>query len=471
MQDADHPKHYCGVFGIFNHELAAEMTYLGLYSLQHRGEESAGIASSDGQMIYAHKGMGLVGEVFHDEEIIKKLKGKSAIGHVRYSTSGSSLLKNAQPHVMDYSRGQVAIGHNGNITNAKRLRDELEAHGSIFQSTSDSEIIIHLMAKPHYRSRVDGLVGALEQVEGAFSLVILLENMLIGVRDPNGFRPLSLGKLGNSWVLASETCAFDLMDAKFERELKPGEVLVIDESGPRSLFPFKNKQIKPSPCIFEQIYFARPDSILFGDNVGIVREQLGMQLALEHPVEADMVIPVPDSGQFAAIGYARQSGLPFRNGFTRNHYIGRTFIQPTKVGREFKVKMKLNPIPEMLKDQRVVVVDDSIVRGNTARSRVRAIRKAGAKEVHLRISCPPHKFPCYYGIDFPDPNELLANQKSMDEIRKFLDADSVGYLSIEGMLKAVSGAKDEYCTCCFSGQYPVPVKDHFDKHTIEKGLR
>ena len=471
-------KDHCGVFGIYNNPDAARMTYLGLFALQHRGEEAAGICTSDGEDLHLYKNQGLVGEIF-DENTISQLPGKHAIGHVRYSTTGSSSLVNAQPCKVDYSRGQVAVAHNGNLVNAQILRAQLEAYGSIFTSTIDSEIFVHLMAKPSYRSHEEGVIESIKKVEGAFSLVILTEKQLFAVRDPYGFRPLCFGKLGNGYVIASETCAFDLIEADFIREIEPGEVLIIDEKGPRSFFPFSVQggfafggkgqpaQTK-AHCIFEHVYFARTDSTIFGDNVGLVRERLGRQLAKEHPAPADIVVPVPDSGNFAAIGFARQSGIPLAHGFTRNHYIGRTFINPTQAIRSLKVKIKLNPIREIVDGKRVVVVDDSIVRGNTAKSRVKLLRRAGAREVHMRISCPPHISPCYYGIDFPSKAELLACNNSMEEIKKFLDVDSIGYLSLEGMLGATTQNPADFCGACFTGHYPTPVTDDVDKLKLER---
>ncbi len=461
-------KHYCGIFGIYNHPEAARMTHLGLFALQHRGEEAAGICSSDGKDLYVYKNRGLVGEVFDDEKYIKSLPGSLAIGHVRYSTTGSSNLVNAQPYKVNYSRGQVAIAHNGNLVNAQLLRAELEAYGSIFATTTDSEVFVHLMASPSHKSHEEAVIESVKKVEGAYSLVILTETQLIGVRDPRGFRPLCFGKLGAGYVLASETCAFDLIEADFIRELAPGEVLVIDEKGPRSYFPFKDSKIQKAQCIFEHVYFARPDSTIFGDNVSLVRERLGRNLAKEHPAKADIVIPVPDSGNFAAMGYAKESGIALAHGFTRNHYVGRTFINPMQSERTLKVKIKLNPIREVVDGKRVVVVDDSIVRGNTAKSRVRLLRRAGAREVHMRISCPPHVSPCFYGIDFPSKNELLACNNTMEEIKKFLDVDSVGYLSLEGMLAATTQDKNNFCSACFSGKYPTPLFDEVDKLKLEK---
>ncbi|MBI4398102.1 MAG: amidophosphoribosyltransferase [Candidatus Omnitrophica bacterium] len=461
----------CGVFGIFNHPRATDMTYLGLFALQHRGEEAAGIVSSDGKNLYLHKNVGLVSEVFNEEKL-KHLPGSSAIGHVRYSTSGSSTVKNAQPYMSDYSRGQIAVAHNGNLTNARVLRDELEAYGSIFGSTSDSEIIIHLMAKPTYRAREDALMGTARRIQGAYSMVMLTENMLIGLRDPYGFRPLCLGKMdGGVYVLASETCAFDLLGAKYVRDIEPGEIILIDASGLRSLYPFKGKMIPRAHCMFEFVYFSRPDSLVFGKPVGSVRENLGRQLAKEHPVDADIVIPVPDSGNFAAVGYSMESGIPYKTGFTRNHYVGRTFISPAQSQREFKVKIKLNPVRAVIEGNRVIVVDDSIVRGNTARNRVKTLREAGAKEVHMRISCPPHVSPCFYGIDFPDPSELLASRYNMEEIKKFLNVDSIGYLSIEGLLRAAGARDNQYCMACWDKVYKCSVIDEMDKFGMEKQRR
>ncbi len=460
-------KDHCGVFGIYNHPEAARMTYLGLFALQHRGEEAAGICTSDGENLHLIKNKGLVGEVFQ-EDPLPRLPGHLAIGHVRYSTTGSSNLMNAQPYKVDYSRGQVAVAHNGNLVNAQMLRGELEAYGSIFASTTDSEIFVHLMARPAYRSCEEAVVESVKKAEGAFTLVILNERQLIGVRDPYGFRPLCFGKLGSGYVLASETCALDLIEADFIREVQPGEVIVIDEKGPRSYFPFEGLHSRRAHCIFEHVYFARPDSTIFGDNVGLVRERLGRQLAKEHPAQADLVVPVPDSGNFAAMGFSKESGIPLAHGFTRNHYIGRTFINPSQSTRTLKVRIKLNPIREILEGKRVIVVDDSVVRGNTARSRVKLLRRAGAREVHMRISCPPHISPCFYGIDFPSKEELLACNNTMEEIKKFLDVESIGYLSLEGMLAATTQDPQNFCHACFSGKYPTPLFDDVDKLKLEK---
>lgn len=471
---SDEIRDHCGVFGIYGHPRAAEIAYLGLFALQHRGEESAGICTSDGKELHVYKNLGLVGDVFN-EEVLKKLPGQSAVGHVRYSTTGSTTLTNAQPIKVDYSRGQVAVAHNGNLINAKYLRDELEAYGSIFSGTTDSEIIVHLMAKPTYSKACESVLGMVRRIEGAFTLTLLTEHELIGVRDPHGFRPLCLGKLDGAWVLASENCALELIEAEFIREIDPGEVIFIDEKGPRSFYPFQDEGVRKAFCAFEHVYFARPDSRIFGENVATVRERLGRILAREHPAKADIVVPVPDSGNFAALGFSSESGIPLAHGFTRNHYIGRTFINPTQSVRTLKVKIKLNPIREVVEGKRVVVVDDSIVRGNTSRSRVKLLRRAGAKEVHMRISCPPHVSPCFYGIDFPSKEELLACTHSMEKIKEFLDVDSIGYLSREGLLRAVSGGRDNvkgnFCTACWTGDYPTPLYDEADKFKLEGSRR
>jgi amidophosphoribosyltransferase len=449
---------------VFNHPDAAMLTYYGLFALQHRGQESAGIVSSgaDGGPFLSHKGMGLVSQVFRPENL-EKLGGNRAIGHVRYSTTGSSNLKNAQPFVVDTARGQLAIAHNGNLTNAAALRSELEQRGSIFQTTVDSEIVLHLLAQP---SGGGGGLAALRNLEGAFSIVLMGENEIIGFRDPNGFRPLCLGLLDGAYVLASESCAFDLIHAEFLREIEPGEVVVIDRDGLRSEWPFPRK--RNALCIFEYVYFARPDSNIGGRNVSMARIEMGRELARQHPVEADLVVPVPDSGIFAALGFSEESGIPYYPAFVRNHYIGRTFIQPTQIIRDFNVRVKLNLIRSAVEGKRVVVVDDSIVRGTTARSRVVNLRENGASEVHMRISCPPHKHACHYGIDFPDPAKLLANQCTPDEIRRYLGADSIGYLNTEGMVRATGQAASQFCMACFNGDYPVPFDEKFDKLIMEK---
>ncbi|HET9418012.1 MAG TPA: amidophosphoribosyltransferase [Chthoniobacterales bacterium] len=459
------PQHECGLFGVFGHPKAAVLTYYGLFALQHRGQESAGIVTSSGPgtSFLIHKGMGLVSQVFGQAEL-EKLKGTRAIGHARYSTTGTSTIKNAQPFVVDCVRGQMAIAHNGNLTNADILRDELERRGSIFQTTADSEIILHLLAQP--AGNGSNVLAALRAIKGAFSLLIMSERELIAVRDPFGWRPLSLGKIDGAYVLASETCAFDLIHADFVREIRPGEVLIIDENGVRSEFPFPPEQ--PAFCMFEYVYFARPDSMIGGVNVGKVRTEMGRELARRYPADADIVIPVPDSGNYAALGFAEELKIPFAHAFVRNHYIGRTFLQPSQLIRDFDVRVKLNLIKEMVAGKRVVVVDDSIVRGTTARARVVNLREAGAKEVHMRVSCPPHRFACHYGIDFPDPEKLIANKMSMEDICKYLGVDSLGYLDVEGMVRATGRKVNEFCLACFNGHYPLPVDPALDKFIMEK---
>jgi len=458
------PTHECGVFAVFGHPNAAVLTYYGLFALQHRGQESAGIVTASGpnSRFARHVNMGLVSQVFNATDL-DRLKGDRAIGHVRYSTTGSSTLANAQPLMFDTGRGQIAIGHNGNLVNAAVLRDELEQKGSIFQTTVDSEIILHLLAQPTTSA---GVLSALRRIQGAFSLVMMSEREVIGVRDPFGFRPLSLGKLEGAWVLSSETCAFDLIHAEFVREIEPGEVVIIDENGVRSEFPFKAE--RRAFCMFEYVYFARPDSLISDINVARVRTEMGRELARLHPVEADLVVPVPDSGNYAAMGFAHELDIPYDHAFVRNHYIGRTFLQPTQLIRDFNVRVKLNLIKEAVHGKRVVVVDDSIVRGTTARARVVNLREAGAKEVHMRISCPPHKHACHYGIDFPDPEKLLANQHTIEKIRDYLGADSIGYLDVPGMVRATGQDENSFCLACFNGKYPVPVDPTLDKYIMER---
>jgi len=461
-----HPKHYCGVFGVFGHTKAAELTYYGLFALQHRGQESAGIVSSDGKEFHTHKGMGLVPQVF-DGTALQALTGNIAIGHTRYSTTGSSHLRNAQPLTVDCARGQIAIAHNGNLTNAAQLREELELKGSIFQTTVDSEIILVLMAQPLCNGSDNTLVQAMRRIQGAFSLVIMTEKELIGVRDPHGFRPLSLGRVDDAWVLSSETCAFDLIHAKFVRDVEPGEIVIINEHGVTSLQAFPEKQERAF-CIFEYVYFARPDSTIAGTNVHRARVEMGRQLAREHPVEADLIVPVPDSGNCAALGFSLESGIPYEMAFVRNHYVGRSFLQPTQLIRDFNVRVKLNLIAELVWDKRVVVVDDSIVRGTTCKARVNTLKEAGAKEVHVRVSCPPHMNPCVYGIDFPDRSKLMAANHSLEAIRKYLKADSLHYLSLDGMVKATGRPNNSFCMACYDGRYPVPYDPTLNKHIIER---
>ena len=450
----DHFHDHCGVCGVFGHAEAAKLTYLGLYALQHRGQESAGIVSTDGADLHLHKGMGLVEEIFKPE-VLLKLAGDAAIGHTRYSTAGDTSVSNAQPIVIDCNKGKLALGHNGNLTNAGEWRRKLEHRGSIFQTTSDTEVIVHLIARSAARHLSGAIADALNQVEGAYSLLLLTRDELFAIRDPRGFRPLSLGRLGGAWLVASETCAFDLLGAEYVREVEPGEMLRISRSGLESI-----QFAPPKPhqyCIFEQVYFARPDSLVFGRPVNQSRERLGRQLAQEHPATADVVVPVPDSGVPAAIGYALESGIPFRMGLIRNHYIGRTFIEPEQAIRDFGVKMKLNPVRGLLEGKRVVLVDDSIVRGTTSRKILRMVREAGATEVHVRISCPPTVSPCYYGIDTPTREELIAAVKPVEEIRQFIGADSLGYLSLDSLRRAVGDAEGKFCTSCYTGVYPTEL--------------
>ncbi len=465
MDNAGQPREECGVFGIFGHPDASNLTYLGLYALQHRGQESAGIVTADGGEPKSHKGMGLVADIF-DRSKLKALSGNAAVGHVRYSTTGSSLLKNVQPFLVQHSQSYLAVAHNGNLVNAWELKNKLEARGSIFQSTMDSEIFVHLIARSKKTGYMHKTIQALSQVRGAYSLILLTENALIGARDPRGFRPLCLGQINGSFVLASETCALDLVQAQYVRDVNPGEVVLIDKNGLHSDRPFPKP--KPAFCIFEYIYFARPDSNIFGENVYLVRKKLGARLAAESPAEADFVMPIPDSGNYAALGFAERMGLPFEMGMIRNHYVGRTFIQPSQGVRDFGVKVKLNPVRDLLKGKRVVVVEDSIVRGTTSRIRIKALREAGAKEIHMRVSCPPHRFPCHYGIDFPTREELIASSRSVEEIRDFIGLDSLAYLSLEGMVGAMPQPGDSFCLACYSGNYPVPFSSHTNKFSLER---
>ncbi|HIE03703.1 MAG TPA: amidophosphoribosyltransferase [Candidatus Latescibacteria bacterium] len=457
---------HCGIFGVYGYAEASRLTWLGLYALQHRGDEGAGIVSGDGRTLYQRKGMGLVAEVFPGPEHLELLKGHLAIGHTRYSTTGASVLANVQPFVANCKGELLAIAHNGNLTNTYTLRRELERTGSLFQTTMDSEVIVHLAARSEMGSPVERIVDALDRVRGAFSLLFATKDEVIVVRDPYGFRPLSLGRLDGAWIAASETCALDLIGAEYVRDIEPGEVVVFGEDGIRSLFPFPEPPHRAF-CIFEYIYFSRPDSRIFGDYVDRTRRKLGKNLALEHPVEADIVISVPDSSNTAALGYAGRSGLKYEIGLIRNHYIGRTFIQPHQAIRDFKVKVKFNPVGGVLRDRRVVVVEDSIVRGTTMRQLVRMLRDAGAKEVHVRVSCPPIRFPCFYGMDFQTHGELIASKRSVEEIREFIGADSLGYLSKEGMLDAMPGNPEDYCTACFDGEYPVEVEEETGKLRLE----
>jgi amidophosphoribosyltransferase len=449
----------CGVFGVFGHPEAANFTYLGLYALQHRGQESAGIVASTGADLNLHRAMGEVEEIFQPS-VLAKLKGSSAIGHTRYSTAGDKALLNAQPIMIDCNKGKVAMAHNGNLTNALEHRRKLEHRGSIFQTNSDTEVIVHLIARSQARNFSAALGDALNQVEGAYSLLVLTPEEMYAVRDPRGFRPLALGKTttvdGNDvWVVASETCAFDLINAEYVRDVEPGEMLRISRAGMESLHFAPEKPLQQ--CIFEHVYFSRPDSVVFGRPVNESRERLGRLLAREYPVAADIVTPVPDSGVPAAIGYAAESGIPFRLGLIRNHYIGRTFIEPEQAIRDFGVKLKLNPVRRMLEGQRVILVDDSIVRGTTSRKIVRMVREAGATEVHMRISCPPTISPCYYGVDTPRREELIASHNSVEQIREFLGADSLAYLSLPALRAAVEDNEGKFCTSCYTGNYPTEL--------------
>ena len=450
----DHFHDECGVFGVYDNQEAANLTYLGLYAQQHRGQESAGIVSTDGHSFNSHRGMGLVADIFKKQDIAM-LTGKSSIGHVRYSTSGESGLRNCQPFSFEYSHGGIAMCHNGNIVNASELRKELEKDGSIFQSTSDTEVLIHLVAKSKSPATRERLAEALNRLEGGFSLLVLTESSLFGVRDRNGIRPLVLGELDGSYVLASETCAFDLIGATYLRDVEPGEMVLIDKHGIQSLRPLDNST--PKFCVFEYVYFARPDSNLEGVNVYNARYQIGVELAKESPTEADIVVPVPDSGVPPAMGYAEASGIPFQMGLIRNHYVGRTFIEPQQAIRNFGVKLKLNPNRKLIEGKRVVLVDDSIVRGTTSRKIVEMVRAAGAAEVHMRISSPPTKHSCFYGIDTPNEDELLANKMDLEEMCEAINADSLAFVTPDGMYRAVGRPREVHCDACFSGDYPVSI--------------
>jgi len=444
----------CGVFGIYGHTEASTLTQLGLFALQHRGQEACGIVSSDGKNLHQFRSQGLVADVLN-EDVLTDLKGASAIGHTRYSTAGANTIHEVQPFNVTCQHGQIAICHNGNLPYAKQKRRELEKQGAIFSSTSDTETILHSIARCDAADAVEAIEKVLRETEGAFSLLFLTPNSLIAVRDPRGFRPLNLGKLNGAWCVASETCAFDLIDAEYVREIKAGEMLVINESGLHSSFPLEEKP--KSVCAFEHVYFSRPDSIIFGRSVNESRHRMGKRLAIEHPVEADLVVPVPDSGVAAAIGYAAQSDINFRQAIIRNHYIGRTFIEPSQSIRSFGVRLKLNPIRDLIKDRKVVLIDDSIVRGTTSKKIVQMVREAGAKEVHMRISCPPTVSPCYYGVDTPRKAELIAAQMSVEEVRRYIEADSLGYLSLEGMLESIGLEKNSSCVACWNGKYPTAV--------------
>ncbi len=454
MSDKFHDE--CGVFGVYGHTEASNLTYLGLYSLQHRGQESAGIVSYDGKYLYCHKGMGLVADVFNTDKL-KDLHGDSAIGHVRYSTSGGSFLKNAQPIVVEYSRGSLSVAHNGNFVNADQVRLELEKDGSIFVTTSDSEVLVHLIALSKHDDFIEALTESLERVKGAYSFVIMNEDEMIGLRDPHGFRPLCIGKLDGSYILTSESCSLDLIGAEFIRDVEPGEIVRINKEGLTSIKPFP--KLDEFFCSFEYIYFARPDSLLNGRSVASTRKESGRNLAREAPVSADIVIPIPDSGMYAAQGYAEESGIPLEFGMIRNHYVGRTFIEPQQSIRHFGVKVKLNPVKDLIAGKRVVIVDDSLVRGTTSRKIVKMLRKLGAKEVHMRIAAPMSVYPCFYGIDTPTKKELIGSTHTQEEIRDFLTADSIGYLGIDALRRSVPGMENKLCVACFSGDYPLKFEE------------
>ncbi len=466
-QDSDslRPKHECGVCGIYGHEDSSKLTYFGLYALQHRGQESAGIVSSDGRRVFIHKDMGLVPEVFSEEKL-QRLSGNLSIGHVRYSTTGASNIINTQPLVVTHKGKTLAVAHNGNLVNSIQLRKELEIKGSIFQTTMDSEVILHLLARSASGSLEDALTKTFTSVKGAFSMLLMTQKSLIAVRDPNGFRPLCLGKLVNgAHVVASETCALDLIEAEYIRDIEPGEILIISENGMRSIYPWPKQ--RSSFCIFEHVYFARPDSDIFGINVYETRKRMGQILAREHRIDADFVMPFPDSGNYAAIGYSQESGLPFEMGVIRNHYVGRTFIQPTQSMRDFNVRVKLNPVRSFLEGKRVIIIEDSIIRGTTGKSRVRSLRNAGAKEVHMVVSCPPTRHACYYGIDFPCSKQLIASNNEVEAVAEYLGLDSLYYLSLEGMVEATGMTMNDFCLACFNNEYPVPPDHTFHKNSLD----
>ncbi len=460
MEDVSgHLKHACGVFGVFGHPEAAKLTYLGLYALQHRGQEGAGIVCSDKGQLNGHRGVGLVSDVFKPHKL-GRLRGDRAIGHVRYSTFGTSTLKNVQPLMVDYYRGSMALGHNGNLVNAASLRDELESKGAIFQSTTDSEVIIQLIARSGKERFDEAVVDALKQVIGAYSLLAINNEQIIAARDPLGFRPLWVGRLGGAHVFSSESCGLDIIDADWVREMEPGEMAIATEEGLEFRKPFD--AVTPKPCIFEYVYVARPDSVIFGQSVDDVRKRLGRNLARLAPVDADLVMAVPDSSNQAALGYAHESGIPFDMGFIRNHYVGRTFIEPDQSIRDFGVKIKLNPARSAIEGKRIVLIDDSIVRGTTSKKIIKMLRRCGVKEIHFRISAPPMINSCYYGIDTPNRERLIASQMNVAEIREYLGVDSLEFMSIEGLLDAVQGAKDGYCLACFNNRYPTMLPQDFD---------
>ena len=464
--ESHRPKHECGVCGIYNHDDSARLTYFGLYALQHRGQESAGVATSNGRQVSIHKDMGLVPDVF-SEEILKKLEGSLSIGHVRYSTTGASNITNTQPLMVTHKGTTLAVAHNGNLVNSIELRQELETKGSIFQTTMDSEVILHLMARCSEKPFEKALAETFTAIKGAFSLLMMTQDTLVAVRDPNGFRPLCLGKLSNGgYIVASETCALDLVEAEYLRDIAPGEVLICQGGKLHSIYPWPEQ--RSSFCIFELVYFARPDSDIFGINVYETRKRMGQILAREARIDADFVMPFPDSGNYAAIGYSQESGIPLEFGVIRNHYVGRTFIQPTQSMREFNVRVKLNPVRSFLKGKRVIIIEDSIIRGTTGKSRVKSLRNAGAREVHMAVSCPPTRHACYYGIDFPSTDELVASNSEVEAIAKYLGLDSLYYLSLEGMVEATGMTMNDYCLACFNNRYPVPPNRSFQKNAFDK---
>lgn len=454
--DTDVPHEECGLFGCYGWPDPGPAIYRGLFSMQHRGQEGAGIVVADGKEVRSFKGQGLVGDVFA-RKAWSELPGHLGIGHVRYSTTGSTRIQNVQPLVVECQDGIWAVAHNGNLVNAGRLRAMYEEAGAIFQTSTDSEVLVHLLADPMYRNRPRRVERVLGELQGAFSVLLLTQNCLMAARDPHGFRPLSIGRKGSAWVVASETCALAQVEAEYVRDVRPGELVIVDESGLHSSMFAEPSQGKLAQCVFEMVYFARPDSAVFGRNVHQVRVQYGVKLAEEHPVSADIVVPVPDSGNCAALGFSRRSGIPLDYGFIRNHYVGRTFIMPEQTDRSSSADIKLTILKDVVRGKRVVVVDDSIVRGTTAKKRVTALREAGAKEIHMRISCPPIAHPCFYGIDFPTREELIGGTRSVEEIRDFLGADSLGYLSVEGLLSPYSNPGD-FCRACFTGEYPVDIR-------------
>jgi amidophosphoribosyltransferase len=458
------PREECGIFAVHGHKDAARLTYFGLYALQHRGQESAGIVASDGENVREHKAMGLVHDIF-TQDALERLAGQTALGHVRYSTTGSSVLVNTQPLRVQFSGKSLAVAHNGNLVNARAIRREMEDSGSIFQTTMDSEVVLHLVAKGAKNGIQAAVMNAMTLIKGAYSMLLMTDDSLIACRDPHGFRPLSIGMLDGAYVVSSETCAFDLVGARFLRDVEPGEICIIDRDGLRCLPSSASR--RKAQCIFELIYFARPDSTVFRENVYLFRKRQGEMMAAAYPLDVDMVMPFPDSGNYAAIGYAQASGVPLEMGMIRNHYVGRTFIEPSQQMRDFGVKIKLNPVRELLEGKKVLIIEDSIIRGTTSRTRIKTLRDLGTREVHMLVSCPPHRFPCHYGIDFTSKGELIAAGKSVDEIRAYIGLDSLGYLSLEDMVSASKLPGDDFCLACFDGHYPVAIDEGFSKTCLE----